>query len=93
MQISVNRKVSFNSTPNFVFNRIFFLIGKGSTLRSLLNELARLTVFSTVKRASSFNRDLRVLEGQIKGTYTNLKSILLSIMKGAYLMELEYILN
>ena len=30
------------------------------TLRSLLNELARLTVFSTVKRASSFNRDLRV---------------------------------
>ena len=31
------------------------------TLRSLLNELARLTVFSTVKRASSFNRDLRVV--------------------------------
>ena len=31
-----------------------------ATLRSLLKELACLTVFSTVKRASSFNRDLRV---------------------------------
>ena len=30
------------------------------TLRSLLNELARLTVLNTVKQASSFNRDLRV---------------------------------
>ena len=30
------------------------------TLRSLLNKLARLTVLNTVKRASSFIRDLRV---------------------------------
>ena len=30
------------------------------TLRSLLNELACLTVLNTVKRASSFDRDLRV---------------------------------
>ena len=30
------------------------------TLRSLLNELARLTIVTIVKRASSFNRDLRV---------------------------------
>ena len=33
-----------------------------ATLRSLLNELACLTVFSTVKQASSFNRDLRVID-------------------------------
>ena len=31
------------------------------TLRSLLNELARLTIKTIVKRASSFNRDLRVI--------------------------------
>ena len=31
-----------------------------STLMSLLNELARLTVLNTLKRASSFDRDLRV---------------------------------
>ena len=31
-----------------------------NTLRSLLNELARLTVMNTVKQASLFNRDLRV---------------------------------
>ena len=31
-----------------------------ATLRSLLNELARLTIVTIVKRASSFNRDLRV---------------------------------
>ena len=30
------------------------------TLRSLLNELARLTVFSTGKQASLFDRDMRV---------------------------------
>ena len=34
-------------------------IGK-FTLRSLLNELARLTIVTIVKQASSFNRDLRV---------------------------------
>ena len=32
-----------------------------NTLRSLMNELARLTVLNTVERASSFNRDLRVI--------------------------------
>ena len=32
------------------------------TLRSLSNELARLTVFSTVKQASLFDRDPRVHE-------------------------------
>ena len=32
------------------------------TLRYLLNKLARITVFSNVKQASSFNRDLRVME-------------------------------
>ena len=31
-----------------------------NSLRSLLNELARLIAFSTVKQASSFNRDLKV---------------------------------
>ena len=31
-----------------------------STLRSLLNELAGLTIVTIVKPASSFNRDLRV---------------------------------
>ena len=37
-----------------------FSYSKSESSSSLLNELARLTVFSTVKRASSFNRDLRV---------------------------------
>ena len=32
------------------------------TVRSLLNELARLTVLNTVKQASLFNRDLRVFQ-------------------------------
>ena len=31
------------------------------TLRSLLNEIARLTVLNTDKRASSSNRDLKVV--------------------------------
>ena len=38
-----------------------YLTGEPSTLRSLLNEQARLTELNTVKQASSFNRDLRVL--------------------------------
>ena len=33
-----------------------------ATLRSLLNELARLTIVTTLKRASLFKRDLRVTE-------------------------------
>ena len=37
------------------------------TLRFLLNELARLTVLNTVKRASLFNRDLRVLTEMLQG--------------------------
>ena len=41
------------------------------TLRSLLNELARLTVFSTVKRASSFNRYLRV---EHQNTYLSMRN-------------------
>ena len=32
-----------------------------STLRSLLNKLARLTIVTIVKQARSFNRDLRVI--------------------------------
>ena len=44
-----------------IFKHTFVhILADSSTLRSLLNELARLTVFSTVKQASSFNRDLRV---------------------------------
>ena len=35
-------------------------VQRQGTLRSLLNELACLTVLNTVKRASLFNRDLRV---------------------------------
>ena len=31
-----------------------------NTLRSLLNELARLRIVTILKRASSFNRDMRV---------------------------------
>ena len=33
------------------------------TLKSLLNKLACLIIFSTVKQASLFNRDLRVCSG------------------------------
>ena len=48
---SFNYKNSKN-TVNF--------FGQYSTLRSLLNKLARLTVLNTVKQASLFDRDLRV---------------------------------
>ena len=39
--------------------------GRLTTLRSLLNELAGLTIQTIVKQASSFNRDLRVWKNQL----------------------------
>ena len=39
------------------------------TLRSLLNKLAPLTVLNTIKWASSFNRDLRVLLEKFTSIY------------------------
>ena len=41
------------------------------TLRSLLNELARLRIVTTLKRVSSFNRDLRVMEIQSYKTHNS----------------------
>ena len=38
---------------------------KELTLRSLLKELPRLTVLNTVKQASLFNRDLRVIKAML----------------------------
>ena len=40
-----------------------------NTLRSLLNEVALLTIVTIVKRASLFNRDLRVLRQQAQRAY------------------------
>ena len=48
------------------------LVGLG-TLKSLLYELACLTVLNTVKRASLFNRDLRVVAKALQCSKIELK--------------------
>ena len=50
------------------------MVERLSIIRSLLNKLARLTVFSTVKRASSFNRDLRARVDRQKFSYAVVRS-------------------
>ena len=47
------------STPTFSLSTP--VDNSEATLRSLLNELAHLTIVTIVKQASSFNRDLRVI--------------------------------
>ena len=62
-------KVVVKSEANFLSLKkapiAFFQFSKmylTTTLRSLLNELDRLTIVTIFKRASSFNRDLRVVQ-------------------------------
>ena len=57
-----------SSTISDNFEGILSGILGGFGILSLLNELARLTVFSAVKRASSFNRDVRVSSLFLVGT-------------------------
>ena len=66
------------------------------TLRSLLNKLACLTVFSTVKQASLFNRDLRVLyllcnevEQSLRWHFISYKSVWLCFNKNNYSVQKE----
>ena len=54
-------KVAFFIFILFFYSNILLLYFLVGTLRSLLNELACLTVFGTVKQGSLFNRDLRIL--------------------------------
>ena len=50
--------------------KLEFSCPRSSTLRSHLNELARLRILTIVKRASSFNRDLRVLPHLMRSVST-----------------------
>ena len=52
-----------------------------TTLRSLLNELARLTPNLDIKRASSFNRDLRVGKGSQTSLTNEIMQIFLITVK------------
>ena len=54
------RPLMYEQLSKFGF-LLYHLNGEIINLRSLLNKLACLIVFSTVERASLFNRDLRVL--------------------------------